>query len=285
MSGPLRAADAFALGAKRAEAPTFLIARCEEADESLASALTARGARVLRLPLLATEPGPDVERLGAWLEAAPEGAAVAWTSRRAAEALVTAALPRHAARLRALPLFALGAESAAPALLAGLAVTLPDDARDARRLAAFIAGSPGGAEDAASPGRPRRVAVLHGDRALPDLREGLRTAGLEVDAFEVYRTRFVDADVSEVSRALACGTLWAAAFLSPSGVEALERRLPPGDLERFRLDVVAVAKGGTTHRALTERGYRRAVDPGAQGLTLEACALDVMDSLMRTRTP
>ncbi len=276
MSGPLRAADAFALGAKRAEAPTFLIARCDEADESLAAALTARGARVLRIPLLATEPGPDLERLGAWVESAPAGAAVAWTSRRAAEALVEAALPGQAARLRALPLFALGAESAAPALQAGLTVSLPDEAGDARRLAAFIAGTPGG---------PRRVAVLHGDRALPDLREGLRAAGLEVDAFEVYRTRFVDADLSEVSRSLARGTLWAAAFLSPSGVEALERRLPPGDLERFRLDVVAVAKGGTTHRALAERGYRRAVDPGAQGLTLEACALDVLDSLMRTRKP
>ena len=214
MSGPLRAAIAFALGAKHAEAPTFLIARCEEADEPLASALTARGARVLRLPLLATEPGPDMEKLAAWLETPREGDAVAWTSRRAAEALVAAALPEHAPRLRALPLFALGAESAAPALRAGLTVSLPEDAGDARRLAAFIAGAPGG---------PRRVAVLHGDRALPDLREGLAAAGLEVDAFEVYRIRFVDADLGEVSRALARGALWAAAFLSPSGFASLQK--------------------------------------------------------------
>ena len=293
MNAPVRAADAFALGAKRAEAPVFLIGRCEDADELLVGALTERGARVLRLPLLTTEPGPDLERLDAWLASPPEGAGVAWTSRRAAEALVATALPRHDATLRALPLFALGAESAAPALAAGLTVSLPQDARDARRLAEFITGSrrdaPGGDAPPGPPPRTgaapgvRRVAVLHGDRALPDLREGLLAAGLEVDPFEVYRTSFADADVSEVTRALARGVLYGAAFLSPSGVEALERRLSPEDASRLRRDVVVIAKGGTTHRALVERGYLRAVDPGANGLTFEACALDVMDSLMRTR--
>jgi uroporphyrinogen-III synthase len=289
----MRAADAFALGAKRSEAPVFLIARCEDLDEPLAGALTERGARVLRLPLLTTEPGADLERLDAWLAAPPEEAGVAWTSRRAAEALVAAALPRHEARLRALPLFALGAESAAPALKAGCTVILPAEARDARRLAEHISGARSHAPDGDVPPGPsprgsaargvKRVAVLQGDRALPDLSEGLRAAGLEVDAFEVYRTVFADADVGEVTRALARGGLYAAAFLSPSGVEALERRLSAEDASRLHRDVVAIAKGGTTHRALVERGYLRAVDPGANGLTFEACALDVMDSLMRTR--
>ncbi len=278
MTGSIRAADAFALGSKHAEAPVFLITRCEEGDEPLAVALAERGARVLRLPLLTTEPGPDLERLDAWLAAPPEAAAVAWTSRRAAQALVETALPRHAERLRALPLFALGAESAAPALAAGLTVSLPKDARDARRLVEFMTASRGDAPPGA-----RRVAVLHGDRALPDLRVGLRAAGLEVDAFEVYRTRFADADVGEVTRVLARGVLYAAAFLSPSGVEALERRLSAKVAEQLRRDVVVIAKGGTTLRALVERGYQRAVDPGANGLTFEACVLDVMDSLMRTR--
>jgi uroporphyrinogen-III synthase len=126
--------------------------------------------------------------------------------------------------------------------------------------------------------------VLHGDRALPDLRDGLRAAGVTVEEFEVYRTQFREADVSEVCRALAAGRLLAAAFMSPSGVEALERLLSPADAERMHHGVTAVAKGGTTYRALRERGYDRAVDPGPQGLPFEACVLDVLDSLMRIRS-
>ena len=272
MSRKLGAADAFAIG-QGVEEPVFLIARCDEADGTLADALSARGARVLRLPLFQYEPGPDIPRLQEWLPAAPEGAALAWTSRHGAVMLVERMLPRHVEELRRLRLFALGPESAAPVLAAGLAVEVPGDPLDARRLAAHMIAR----------GDVRRVAVIHGDRALPDLREGLREAGLEVEAFEVYRTRFADPDVAEVRRALEKGRLAAAAFMSPSGVEALERLLSPADLERLHRGVVAVARGGTTYRALRERGYDRAVDPAAQGLSFGACALDVLDSLMRTR--
>jgi uroporphyrinogen-III synthase len=182
-------------------------------------------------------------------------------------------LPRHPDRIRALRLFALGTESAGPLVRAGLPVEIPEDPSDARRLAAHLSGQSG----------VHSVAVLHGDRALPDLREGLRAAGIPVEAFEVYRTRFADADVAEVHRALERGRVAAAAFMSPSGAEALERLLSPADLERLHRGVVAVAKGQTTYRALRERGYDRAVDAAAQGLSFEACALDVLDSLMRTR--
>lgn len=272
MTRPLGAGDAFTLG-RKVESPVFLIARCEEADETLTDALTARGAHVLRLPLLEYEGGPDLPQLDAWVEAAPAGAALAWTSRRAGAALVERILPRHADRMRSFRLFALGSESAAPAVRAGLSVEMPEDPVDARRLTAHLRAQ-------ADVGR---MALLLGDRALPDLREGLADAGFAVETFVVYRTRFVDADVSEVRRALAADRLLAAAFLSPSGAEALERLLPPAEVEGLRRGVVAVAKGGTTFRALKKRGYARAVDPGAQGLAFEACALDVLDTLMRTR--
>lgn len=273
MSRPFGTEDAFAIG-RKSEMPVFLIARCEEVDGPLAEALSARGARVLRLPLLRFEPGPDLPRLDAWLSAAPEGSALAWTSRRAAAVLVERALPRHAPRLRMLRLFALGSESAAPAVGAGLAVEIPEAPLDAGRLAAHLTRQEG----------IRRVAVLHGNRALPDLRQGLSAAGLEVEAFEVYRTQLADADVTEVRRALETRRLVAAAFPSPSGAEALERLLPSSEVERLRRDVVAIAKGGTTYRALRDRGYDRVVDPAAQALSFEACALDVLDSLMRTRS-
>jgi len=266
--------DAFAIGRGVAGPPVFLIARCEEADAVLVDALAARGARVLRLPLLAFEPGRDLQALAAWIADPPAGAAIAWTSRRAAEVLVALGLPRHAERLRALPLYALGEESAAPAVRAGLSVEIPDDPLDARRLAAHLA-----AHDAR-----RCVAVLHSDRALPDLRDGLREAGIEVASFEIYRTRLASPDTGEVSRALAADRLCAVAYFSPSAVEALERLLAPEETARLRERAVAIAKGHTTHRALGERGYRRAVDPSASGLTLEAAALDILDSLMRTRS-
>lgn len=266
--------DAFSIGRGSDGTPVFLIARCDEADGALADALAARGARVLRLPLLVFEPGPDLEALGAWLADPPEGTAIAWTSRRGAEALVARGLPRHAARLRAVPLFALGEESAAPAIQAGLPVEIPEDPRDARQLARHLAAH----------GGVRRVAVLHGDRALPDLRDGLREAGIEVTSFEVYRTRLASPDTGEVARALATGRLLAAAFFSPSAVEALERLLDPAQLAALHERVVAVARGSTTHRALREHGFGRAVDPTASGLTLEAAALDILDSLMKTRS-
>jgi uroporphyrinogen-III synthase len=266
--------DAFAIGRDGDAAPVFLIARCDEADGPLADALASRGARVLRLPLLVFDPGPDLEALGAWLADAAEGAAIAWTSRRAAEALVACGLPRHAARLRAMALFALGTESAAPAIQAGLAVEIPGDPRDARQLVQHMAAH----------GSVRRVAVLLGDRALPDLRDGLRAAGIEVTAFEVYRTRLAAPDAGEVVRALATGRLLAAAFFSPSAIEALERLLAPQQLAALHDRVVAVARGATTCQALRDHGYRRAVDPSASGLTLEAAALDILDSLMKTRS-
>ena len=274
MTGRFGIEDAFTIGRRSGGTPVFLIARCDATDGPLADALAARGARVLRLPLVVFDPGPDLEALGAWLTDPPEAAAIAWTSRRAAEALVALGLPRHAARLRAMPLFALGAESAAPAIQAGLPVEIPDDPRDARRLAAHLA----------SQGAVRRVAVLQGDRALPDLREGLRETALEVTAFEVYRTRLASPDTGEVARALEADRLLAVAYFSPSAVEALERLLAPERLAALRERVVAIAKGATTHGSLRERGYRRAVDPTASGRTLEATALDILDSLMRMRT-
>ena len=102
-------------------------------------------------------------------------------------------------------------------------------------------------------------------------------------SFEVYRTRLASPDTGEVTRALATDRLRAVAYFSPSAIEALERLLAPQQVAALRERVVAVARGGTTHAALREHGYRRAVDPSASGLTLEAAALDILDSLMRTR--
>jgi uroporphyrinogen-III synthase len=230
---------------------------------------------VRRLALLATEPGRDGERLLAWLANPPSGAAAAWTSRRAGEVVAALALPVRRGALAGMPLFAVGAESASPVRGAGLTVTTPASGNEgARALGAMIAG-----RDPAE--RPSRVAFLHGDRALPDLPETLRGAGIPVDAFELYRTRFLSPDVRDVDRAASEGRIAAAAFFSPSGVESLERLLRPETVTRLREDATALARGETTRTSLEERGYRRTMRP-APSVAFDSFALEALQSLVRT---
>jgi uroporphyrinogen-III synthase len=212
------------------------------------------GQEVVRLSLLGTETGRDRERFGAWLETPQVDAAVAWTSRRAAEALRALLTPARRAGLSHAPLFAVGAESAAPVANEGYRVDYVPEHPTAARLAGRIAGE--------SERRGfRRVAFLHGDRALPDLPLALREAGLEVEPFELYRIRFLAPDAGAVGRALEQGRQILAVFFSPSGVEALERLLSPEEVTRFRAEAWTMPFGPTTARTLLAHGYARVPDP------------------------
>jgi len=99
--------------------PLFFLTRLEATDDMLAARASALGFTVLRVPLFATEPGLDSPSLLAWISALSEGTAIAWTSRRAAQALVQV-LPNSRGILSRVPLYALGEESAGPARRAGL---------------------------------------------------------------------------------------------------------------------------------------------------------------------
>lgn len=239
----------------------LVIAREDERDHSLASEADRMGYEVLRVALLATEPGKDLDRFLAWIrQAPPAGAVVAWTSRRAARALVDALEPAGARdRLARMPLFAVGAESAAPI-------------RDLRLEVSFVAENPSAAAlarmilDRRESLGIERVAFLHGNRALPDLPTALRAAGLRVEAFEVYRTRDLAPDLTPLESALGAGRNVWIYFYSPSGIEALERRLRSESLEPLRKRARAVALGATTRAALQERGYAR-LEAGMAGLT------------------
>jgi uroporphyrinogen-III synthase len=188
-------------------------------DDALAREADRRGVPVLRLALLDTLPGADGARFLKWLRSPPDGAAVAWTSRRAGERLAAIALPRSRDALAPLPLLALGAESAAPARDAGLPVETPPDGDGAAAFAEWIARR-------RADRKLRCVAFLHGDKALSALPDGLRAAGIDVAPFEVYRTRFLSPDVRKLKSALEAGGDVAIAYFSPSGVDALERLLP-----------------------------------------------------------
>jgi uroporphyrinogen-III synthase len=251
----------------------LVLTRNDSRDDRMALEAERDGQEVLRLALLGTEPGRDRDRFRTWLESPPADAAIAWTSRRAAEALLAQAGSAGREALGRLPLYAVGAESAAPIASAGLAVHSVPERPDASRLAEKML-----AESAAR--GFRRAVFLHGDRALPDLPLALRDGGIEVEPFELYRIRFLSPDVASLERALEQGRQVLAAFFSPSGVEALERLLAPEAVERFRAEAWTMPYGSTTGRALRERGYARvpeplergAAGPGTRGVSGEGAA-------------
>jgi len=236
--------------AARVKGSLLVIARDDPADADEIREAERRGVTVLPLALLRTEPGRDGARMLEWLNHA-EGSAVAWTSKRAGEALARLALPSRRDSLSKLSLFAVGSESAAPLRAAGFTVEVPVRAEGAAALAGWMIRRQ--TEDGFG-----RVAFLRGDKALPTLRDALRQAGIPVDEFELYRTGFESPDVAPLTDALRSGSEVMVAFYSPSGVEALERLLPSRALRALRETARATAIGETTHRALLGLGYRHA---------------------------
>lgn len=228
----------------------LVIARDNPADADEIRAAERSGVTVLPLALLRTEPGLDGARMRDWLRDA-EGSAVAWTSKRAGEALARLAVPSRRDSLSKLSLFAVGSESAAPLRATGFTVEVPIRAEGAAALAGWMIGRQ--TENGFG-----RVAFLRGDKTLPTLRDALRQARIPVDEFEVYRTGFETPNVAPLTDALRSGSEVLVAFYSPSGVEALERLLPPRALKALRETARATAIGETTHRALLALGYRHA---------------------------
>lgn len=276
----LQAAEAYGWTAPRDRPFVFLVARDDAEDDRLAAGLEANGFSVLRVPLLETVAGSDAARLPSVLASLPEGTAIAWTSRRAGEALAKAAFPRHHAALVSVPLFALGDSSAEPVAKGGIAVATPQGfgPHGARALADLIATRV--AVDGI-----RRVLFLAGNRSLPDFPEGLAARGFPMERLEVYETHYLRPEVDELLVALGERRLACAVFFSPSGAEALEALLAPDALKALHAIPVA-AKGPTTAAALRARGFR-SVDAGLRTVTprpshpLAFLALHLMDETPR----
>jgi len=276
----LQSAEAYGWSAQRDHPFVYAIARDDGEDDRLAAGLEQNGFAVLRLPLLETAAGRDALRLPSLLAALPVGTAIAWTSRRAGEALARAALPRHRAALGRTPLFALGDSSAAPMTREGFPVVTPKGTgpHHARALADLIATR-------AVVDGVRRVLFLAGNRALPDFPDGLAAHGIEMERLEAYQTRYLRADVDPLLRALGERRLACLIVFSPSGAEALEALLLPDAFKALQRIPVA-AKGPTTAAALRARGYR-SVDGGIRTVAprpshpLPFLALHLMEETQR----
>jgi uroporphyrinogen-III synthase len=237
--------------------PLFFLTRFEPTDDALAARASELGFMVLRVPLLMTTPGEDSPAIARRLATVGDGVAIAWTSRRAAEAIARAFSGARRG-LEGVPLYALGEESAAPMRRAGYAPLTPIEGRGALGLAEFILAR--AREDGV-----RCVLFLCGDRSLPDLPQGLKAGGIEVFSLEVYRTRFLDADVEGLKTWLRKGDPVAAAFFSPSGVLALERLLDAETRALAHERIAAIARGQATAQALEAGGYRSVFRPADSG--------------------
>jgi uroporphyrinogen-III synthase len=276
----LQAAEAYGWTAPRDRPYVYAIARDDAEDDRLVAGLGQNGFDVLRLPLLETAPGRDAARLPSILATLDEGTAIAWTSRRAGEALARVAFPERRVALEGTALFALGDSSAEPVSREGIAVATPQGfgPHGARALSDLIATR--AAVDAI-----RRVLFLAGNRSLPDFPEGLAARGIAMERVEVYETRYLRPDVDPLLRALGEKRLACLVVFSPSGAEALEALLLPDALKALH-QVPVAAKGPTTAAALRARGFR-SVDAGVRTITLRPShplaflALHLMDETRR----
>jgi uroporphyrinogen-III synthase len=249
--------------------PLLFLTRLDPLDDGLAAKASGLGYSVLRIPVLATDPGSDGPSLAERLATLGAGTAIVWTSRRAAGPLAHA-LAAGGAKGPFPRMYTLGDESAAPVRDLGCTPFTPASPARAADLARFIAGR--AAEDGI-----RRVLFLRGDRSLPDLPSGLESAGIEVTSLEVYRTRFIDADVSGLTASLQREDAIVGAFFSPSTVTGLERLLDSEARERLRARATVIARGPTTTSVLKALGYQSIYQPyGKNGI--EPIALSVLES-------
>ena len=256
--------------------PLVVLTRRESSDDPLARAAEEEGCEVVRLALFETKPGAQVDALVRWLAAPQPGTALAWTSRRAATVLAEVALPNHRTAIERLPLFAVGEESASPIAAAGLPVSLPATGLGAGHLASHLI-------DRAPALGIRRVAFLHGDRALSELPESLARSGIPVDRFEVYRTAYLEADPAPLIRALDARRPCVVAYYSPSGIAGLERLLEPIVAEALHAEAVALARGETTYQALLRWGYTHANRPvGTRAGSFDSFVRDAVQSVARS---
>ena len=173
-----------------------LVTRAEEDAPELEALLRERGAEPVRMPCIAFEDGPDLDRICSWVKDAEVD-------------LVVVASPHAARRLVALcgeirvPLAAVGAATARE--LPGDAL-VPGEGTGAEALLRHLRGQVSG----------RRVLVPRAEGGNPALVHGLRAAGAQVEALTLYRTVTARRAAPAGLRALADGAIDAITFASGS---------------------------------------------------------------------
>jgi uroporphyrinogen-III synthase len=223
---------------------TVLVTREEPEGGPLSSALAAKGATVVLLPLLETRPPADPAELAREAARLAEYDWVIFTSARAVEALAGATGARN------------GSETQ-------VAVVGEGTARAARRFGwePKVIGRAGGValvaalrDDASIEGRS--VLFPAADHARPDTILRLREAGARVHVVTAYRTLPRLGAATELAARLSRPGVDAVVFTSPSAVETLGDVLGSGT-GRTRFAAI----GTTTRDRLEAAGARDVVMP------------------------
>jgi uroporphyrinogen-III synthase len=234
--------------------------RAADPDDSLVTRLVAEGARVVMWPTIATDEPEDARPLAEAARSLEAYDWVAFTSRRAVQALASHAGPPVGGRPR---IAAVGDATAAALAKEGWPADVVASGEGARALAEAM--------DADAPVKGRRILFPASSLARPTLEDALRAKGAEVDRVEAYRTCTVPPDAARVRADLASG-VDVVTFASPSAVQALEEALG-GDLRAAMGSTSVAAIGRTTAGALEERGVRDVAignEAGMDGL-VNAC--------------
>ncbi len=248
----------------------ILLTRPPDRSGEMAGRLRELGAEVVEAPLIRVVPAEDTAAAAAVLERLASYAWVVFTSANAVEPFFTL-LARRGLDARALAgcrVAAVGDATAGALAGHGLRADLvPREARGEALVEPLAALSPPGS----------RFLLPRGDQARPELPDGLRRLGFQVDEAVVYRTLPDEEGARQAAAALKEG-VDAVVLASPSAADSLAAALATG--ERGLEGARPVAIGPTTAARVRELGLpepvvaRRASAAGVAEAVLAALAAE-----------
>ncbi len=216
--------------------------------QALAARLAGLGADVVTAPMIEIAPPDDVAALDAVLRQVGTYRWIAFTSRNAVRAVASRLMALQLAIPPAVQIAAVGPTTAAALRDVGIPVHVVAPEGTAESLVHILGDQV----------RGDRVLVPQGDRARPDLAEGLRRAGAGVDTVIAYRT----ADSTGPLPTIGQGDI--IALFSPSAAQRLVALAGRVTLQRAKI----VCIGPTTAAAVRDLGLLPATV--AAGRTVEA---------------
>jgi uroporphyrinogen III methyltransferase/synthase len=238
---------------------SVLVTRAREQAAELAGALRSVGAAPVFEPMIELVPNSDprsVQQSAAAIEGLDRYGSIVFTSSNAVR-FFARALESKSGQLASLAAgtrtFCVGDRTAQTALAAGFPVHVVASGRsDAEALLGQLLQ--------ALPTGSGRVLIPGSQVARTVIADGLRAAGIEVDAIPFYENRRPEIDVPRLRQRLVRGELFALTFTSPSTVDHFLSCLDDESREAASQCMIA-AIGRTTAKRLTSHGMTPAVVP------------------------
>jgi len=223
---------------------TVLVTRSREQAESMGRLIEERGGVPLFFPAIALGPPPSWRACDDVLARLASFDAAVFPSVNAVEGFFQRCRERRvdAGSIRRLPLYAVG----------------PATCQAIERLAFAVRGVPrefraAGLVDFLQGESLRRVLLPRGTRGRAELVDGLRAAGVDVEAVPVYDITPSTGDPA-VREKLVAGEIDVLTFASPSAVEGVVAALEPVTLASVRASTAIAVIGPTTLEAVRDAG-------------------------------